>query len=700
MQLPPPPAFQQPGYPQAPANLHAAPQPPQQLQQQPAPPALASPQPPAGTPPAASDNKGSTAQAWTAHKAGSGQVYYYNTLTKESAWSKPEGYAGDESGVAKPTKPLSHERVKGTDWSQVKCEDGKVYYYNITSRDTTWTVPAEVEAAQAAAQVKEEGGPGSVANGTIAVAAHASPHHNITHHPTAPSTSPGQQYSSISPAAPDASRQPAQLQQAVSQQVLSQQARPPAIPPAAQPRSIPEPRPPPGKPPAEIEADFTSLLEETGVTAFSRWERELPKMLADPRFTAVTSIKERRSLFDVFCRSAADRHKKPKIDRTPAARDAFMALLNEAQALAQDGHVDDGEKEEGEEGAEKALRALTASSTYDRLQEGWQDDPRWKDCDEKLRKDYFEARIVPLKVAAARDAEARKAAVETDFRALLAEKGANAGSRWHKLSHAMAKDRRYRALHKDLREPLFKAYLAEKQAAEAEAQQERKMREEREGQAKRRLQASGEEAEARRRKAAHTSACQGFQTLLNEVVKDPEARWTDWKPRLDRDPQGRATNPHLELKEPELFFKDHVVELGKRACAGYIEMLAATLKPLLGKAPAKGEKEDRHSALSTFAGVEPLLAEDPRFLRAPASEREKLWRRYVQEIVQERDDPRAAERRRGRLSSQGQATAAAPARERDSRVCDRGTRDTTVDGVDRAYQREYHDVDRKRMRRG
>ena len=69
------------------------------------------------------------------------------------------------------------------------------------------------------------------------------------------------------------------------------------------------------------------------MTAFSRWERELPKLVADARFSAVASMKERRSLFDAFCRSAADRHKRPKADRTRAARDAFMALLEEAAAL-------------------------------------------------------------------------------------------------------------------------------------------------------------------------------------------------------------------------------------------------------------------------------------------------------------------------------------------------------------------------------
>ena len=77
--------------------------------------------------------------------------------------------------------------------------------------------------------------------------------------------------------------------------------------------------------------------------------------------------------------------------------------------------------------------------------------------------------------------------------------------------------------------------------------------------------------------------------------------------------------------------------------------------------------------------------------------RERLWRRYVEEIIQERDDPRAAEMRRGKLSSRGSVGAAASARERDARTRDRSTRDVD-DGVDKAYQREYLEVDRKRLR--
>ena len=50
------------------------------------------------------------------------------------------------------------------------------------------------------------------------------------------------------------------------------------------------------------------------VTAFSRWERELPKLMGDPRFGAVASTKDRRALFDEFCKevgSAARAGSKP-----------------------------------------------------------------------------------------------------------------------------------------------------------------------------------------------------------------------------------------------------------------------------------------------------------------------------------------------------------------------------------------------------
>ena len=41
------------------------------------------------------------------------------------------------------------ERVAGTDWLEVVCDDGKRYYFHSQSQETSWHVPPEVAAKQA-----------------------------------------------------------------------------------------------------------------------------------------------------------------------------------------------------------------------------------------------------------------------------------------------------------------------------------------------------------------------------------------------------------------------------------------------------------------------------------------------------------------------------------------------------------------------
>jgi hypothetical protein len=40
------------------------------------------------------------------------------------------GYKGDASKASAQPKPLATQLIKGTDWSEVVCEDGKKYFYN------------------------------------------------------------------------------------------------------------------------------------------------------------------------------------------------------------------------------------------------------------------------------------------------------------------------------------------------------------------------------------------------------------------------------------------------------------------------------------------------------------------------------------------------------------------------------------------
>ncbi len=72
----------------------------------------------------------------------------------------------------------------------------------------------------------------------------------------------------------------------------------------------------------------------------------------------------------------------------------------------------------------------------------------------------------------------------------------------------------------------------------------------------------------RRRGRGSQDAESNFRTLLVEMVRGSDPRWGDWWPRLQKDVQGRATNPALARPEAEALFRDHVVHLAASAEKG------------------------------------------------------------------------------------------------------------------------------------
>merc|ERR1712050_175410 len=82
----------------------------------------------------ASNWDGNPEQEWVTHNAPNGRTYYYNNRTKQSSWEKPaELMTPGEKHLAK------------CPWKSHKNADGKVYYYNNTTKASSWSEPDELK---------------------------------------------------------------------------------------------------------------------------------------------------------------------------------------------------------------------------------------------------------------------------------------------------------------------------------------------------------------------------------------------------------------------------------------------------------------------------------------------------------------------------------------------------------------------------
>lgn len=90
---------------------------------------------------------------WSAFYDAEGNIYYYNSVSGESAWDAPEKFnpppakeeAAAEGGSAEEVQqPASSEGAATGTWTAHKTDDGQEYFYNAETGETTWEQPEGV----------------------------------------------------------------------------------------------------------------------------------------------------------------------------------------------------------------------------------------------------------------------------------------------------------------------------------------------------------------------------------------------------------------------------------------------------------------------------------------------------------------------------------------------------------------------------
>ncbi|GLT34869.1 hypothetical protein SLA2020_093610 [Shorea laevis] len=582
---------------------------------------------------------------WTAHKTDTGIVYYYNALTGESTYEKPAGFKGEPDRVTMQPTPVSMEHIAGTDWALIATNDGKKYYYNNKTKISSWQIPCEVtELKKKRDSDSSKEHSMSVSNTDIVAEKVTAP---IILNAPAISTGGRDAMSLRTSAVPGSASALDLIKKKLQDSGVPVNSSPTPVSPATattelngsnaveakglqsengkdkaqdangdsnmSDSSSDSEEGDSGPTKEECIIQFKEMLKERGVAPFSKWEKELPKIVFDPRFKAIPSHSARRSLFEHYVKTRAEEERKEKRAAQKAAIEGFKQLLDEA-------------KED-----------IDHNTDYQTFRKKWGNDPRFEALDRKDREHLLNERVLPLKKAAEEKARAERAAAASSFKAVLQEKGdINVNSRWSRVKDSLRNDPRYRLVNHEDREILFNEYISELKSKEEEAARDAKAKKEeeeklkeREREMRKRKEREEQEMERVRQKVRRKEVVASFQALLVETIKDPQASWTESKPKLEKDPQGRATNHDLDPSDTEKLFREHIKMLLERCTQDFKALLAEVITA----EAASQETEDGKTVLNSWSTAKRHLKSDPRYNKMPRKEREALWRRYAEEIL-------------------------------------------------------------------
>ncbi|KAJ0061611.1 hypothetical protein NL108_005779, partial [Boleophthalmus pectinirostris] len=581
---------------------------------------------------------------WTEYKTADGKTYYYNNRTLESTWEKPQAVLEkekeaeklamrlaqeeaeamemedeeqrmenalmmkeakeeemtEEEKAAQKARPVATNPIPGTPWCVVWTGDDRVFFYNPTTRLSMWDRPEElIGRADVDKHIQEpphkKGQEDSKKSmETVLPSFTISCVHDLE---MGKSQKESPYDMDIGVATDDLDEEPTKAKKRKKEDSKEADSEKDAAMEAelkaARERAV-----------VPLEArmtQFKDMLLERGVSAFSTWDKELHKIVFDPRYLLLNP-KERKQVFDSYVKTRAEEERKEKKNKLMQAKDEFRKMMEESK--------------------------LTARTTFSEFALKHSRDSRFKAIEKmKDREAIFVEFMTAMRKKEKEDSKNRGEKVKQDFFDLLSEHHIEGNQRWSKVKDKMETDPRYKAVESSaLREELFKQYV-EKQAKNVDIDKEREMERqarieaslrEREREVQKARSEQTKEIDREREQHKKEEAIQNFKALMSDMVRSSDATWSDTRRNLRKDHRWESASL-LEREEKEKLFNEHVEALAKKKKTQFRQLLDET---------------NMITLTTTWKEVKKVIKEDPRCIKFSSSDRKR--QREFEEYIKDK----------------------------------------------------------------
>ncbi|CAD7080037.1 unnamed protein product [Hermetia illucens] len=286
------------------------------------------PPPGFGAPPELASFAAAPTSEWSEHKAPDGRVYYYNSITKQSSWEKPD-----------ELKTPAEKLMSACPWKEYRSDTGKVYYHNVNTKESRWEAPAEYLEMQAKIKAEE------AATAAKAVAAMTSSSMAGMVLPPSIAASlpiiPPMSSKLNSPA--DYSNSPAQNTPGSNENSSSalDQAMAATLAAIEMPESKNEenekPKKQPSPEPVQVEFKdkkeaieaFKEFLKEKNIPSNSTWDQCMKIISKDPQYNAFRNLNEKKQAFNAYkTQKLKDEREESRLRAKKAKEDLEKFLMS------------------------------------------------------------------------------------------------------------------------------------------------------------------------------------------------------------------------------------------------------------------------------------------------------------------------------------------------------------------------------------